>query len=404
MLYQNGTATDGYYNLYLGKPLAAGGSEPKAYPVKAGDVLEASAFVSTHRCQIRLIIQFYNASGTTISTAVVSPQSDFGSGSSTIPDEWTRIGGRATAPATAVSAAFIIQKFGTTSSTTSYLFVHKPMLCLSHAQATELTPWSSDGVTFVSGDEIVTGAITAEKIAANAVVAGKIAAGAVTAGTIAAGAVTAGTVAAGSITGDRIAAGTLTSALINTASFQSAGLAIFGGALASNNHVGGSVGWRATQAGDFEVNNLIVRNSLVVGSVSDIEQSYLPSEYRWLNTTLQARTSVVTGPIDPADLWFVHVSGQQRNISGADLNQDFVLARIRIQRRTQTDGVWTGYSDLVTLSSTGYDWNNAVFTDIFAGEYSDVQYRVANFVQSFGAGGTGNNYRRLNITARKITR
>lgn len=52
-------------------------------------------------------------------------------------------------------------------------------------------------------------------------------------------------------------------------SFQTNGLALFGGELRSSNFVAGSTGWRITSAGDAEFRDLITRGDLAPGAVSD---------------------------------------------------------------------------------------------------------------------------------------
>ncbi|WP_234907089.1 phage tail protein [Rhizobium rhizogenes] len=178
-------------------------------PCTAGEWLEATAYVSAHRCIADLRIEWRAADGSVISYTTASSNSANSSDSAN-PDNWSRLRTVGAAPASAVCASIHLRKRDTNDDqTNSYMFINKPMLCRIPAGAAEPTPWSNGDVVMITNGGIVANAVTADKIAANAVTAGKIAANAVTAGTIAAGAVTAATIAAGTITGDKLAANTI---------------------------------------------------------------------------------------------------------------------------------------------------------------------------------------------------
>lgn len=175
----------------------------------AGEWLEATAYISAHRCTTELRIEWRAADGSVLSyTAAASNAAN--SSSATDPDSWPRLRTMGSAPTGAVCACIHIRKRDTNNgSTDSYMFVNKPMLCRIPAGATEATPWSNGDSVLMTNGGIAALAITADKIAANTITAAHLAANAVTAGTIAAGAVTASTIAAGAITGDKIAANTI---------------------------------------------------------------------------------------------------------------------------------------------------------------------------------------------------
>jgi len=184
-------------------------SLPFSVPCAPGEWLEATAYISAHRCTVELRIEWVGADGGALSYTAASANAGNASDQNN-PDLWPRLRTAGAAPANAVAASFHLRKLDTISGQTdSYMFVYKPMLCRIPASATEPTPWSDGGVVMITNGGIVASAVTADKIAANAVMAGKIAANAVTAGTIAAGAVTATTIAGASITGDKLAANTI---------------------------------------------------------------------------------------------------------------------------------------------------------------------------------------------------
>ncbi|HEX8048431.1 MAG TPA: carbohydrate binding domain-containing protein [Rhizobium sp.] len=175
----------------------------------AGEWLEATAYISAHRCTTELRIEWRAADGSILGyTAVASNAAN--SSDAANPDNWPRLRTAGAAPAGAVCAAILLRKRDTNvDQTNSYMFINKPMLCRIPAGATGPTPWSNGDVVLITNGGIVANAVTADKIAANAVTAGKIATNAVTAGTIVAGAVTAATISSGTITGDKLAANTI---------------------------------------------------------------------------------------------------------------------------------------------------------------------------------------------------
>ncbi len=131
-------------------------------PVTPGQWYELSVYTSTHRCNGRIFLQWFDESGASIS----APWSDFGEdgGPSTNPDAWQRRWMKALAPAGAAFVRPIFRKFGTLSGSNSYLMLHKPMVAEAHAQATGPAPWSPGGQTIISGNMIKTGLVDADRI------------------------------------------------------------------------------------------------------------------------------------------------------------------------------------------------------------------------------------------------
>ena len=191
MVFQNGTATDGNTDLSAVYQNTNGGI--RAYsssPVTAGRTYIFSARMSFHRCDVTMIIAWYDSAGTYLtetqqpySVAVVQ------SGSSTNPDSWYRGFVKGVAPSTAAYAMTIFRKYGTLSGTSSYLFVNQPQFEVTHAGATQPAPYFSGYSTIIDGGNIRTGSITAASGAIGdlAVNTLQIAGQAVTVGTISAG-------------------------------------------------------------------------------------------------------------------------------------------------------------------------------------------------------------------------
>ncbi|WP_203595561.1 hypothetical protein [Salipiger sp. PrR003] len=203
-IYQAGTATDGYADFVSTPSYTADGGNGLGAPCRANQKWEASVYVSTHRCVGQLRIQWVDASGNTIdySGPVTIPTN---SGSADNPDEWQRIGIRGTAPTGAAYARIHIRKLGTQSSTSSYLFFHKPMLCECPVNATELTPYGPGGATFIDGDIIRTASVYGDRMVARSMEADVLKARSLTAAEVAVGTLSAEEIIADGITRQGVA-------------------------------------------------------------------------------------------------------------------------------------------------------------------------------------------------------
>lgn len=152
---QSGTATDGYTDVL--PRIGPGQTDNRCLPAKEHQWYEASAYTSTHRCTGRVFMRFLDENGVQLD----APWSAFGEdgGSSVNPDAWQRRWLKAKAPAGTAFVQPFFRKFGTTSGSNSFLFLHKPMLAECHAEATDPAPWSPGGQTIVDGGMVQTGAI-----------------------------------------------------------------------------------------------------------------------------------------------------------------------------------------------------------------------------------------------------
>lgn len=221
MLYQSDASTAGYAEFQHRPVQDKTGIRAIGVPVAAGKIYTASAYLSSHRCQCRVYLQFFGEDGTAIST-VQSTQGDVGSGASNSPDSWTRRSASGIAPTGAVFARMIIRKFGTTSGANSYLFIWKPQIEESAFIGQEPSPWSAGGTTYIDGGRMFAQTVTTRELAAEAVEANNVKAGIINVGHT------------------------------NTASFMAAGIALFGGSLQSTNfNEATGAGWRITNAGQM---------------------------------------------------------------------------------------------------------------------------------------------------------
>ncbi|MCJ1901217.1 hypothetical protein MR829_12620 [Paracoccus versutus] len=193
----------------------------------------------------------------------------------------------------------------------------------------------------------------------------------------------------GDIEGRHIKSDSLEAGLLNTTSMSNAGLAVFGGTLQSDNfNIGNNTGWRIQQNGTANFNNLIVRNSLQVGAVSDIVQNYSPGEGRWADGT----TRVITlGAMEPTHVWGVNISlitrgtyGYYRTQSGQGsevsytYNYYWAATRYWFEREVQIENNWQGWVILSTdlAGGSGGAWSRWYYSESFGGEFTNVRYRI----------------------------
>ncbi|UOA25893.1 hypothetical protein DSM107133_00582 [Pseudosulfitobacter sp. DSM 107133] len=157
-LFQDSGDSTGFANVYA-RPKKQDGTL-YYHEVEPGRTYEMSVYVSSQRCTGTLYMIWRDSAGALIS----SDTSAFGSffGSTTDPSSWPRRWMKATAPATAKYVDIYIQKSATTSSTTSYMYLHNWMLAQTHGDATQPQDYKPRGTTYIDGQKIITGSITAE--------------------------------------------------------------------------------------------------------------------------------------------------------------------------------------------------------------------------------------------------
>ncbi|WP_065322710.1 phage tail protein [Tritonibacter mobilis] len=168
MAWQSTGETDGYCDVRYWPQYENAAPASHGVPVLEGEWLDASAYVSAHRCRVELRIHFTDVSGATVSYSPTLGSIDSNSGSSTNPELWTRLWGKAQVPAGAAYATIHLRKMATNPGhSNSYMFVHKPQLAETTESASQPTPYSPQGSTLINGNRLATGAVTAEKIDVN---------------------------------------------------------------------------------------------------------------------------------------------------------------------------------------------------------------------------------------------
>jgi predicted phage tail protein len=179
------------------------------------------------------------------------------------------------------------------------------------------------------------------------------------------------------------------------------GMAVFTGPLQSDDFVNSSVGWQITKAGAAEFNQLIVRQSLVDGSVSNGQ-----TETHYVNTPTSRADSVNFGnSLQPGawalgDFWNVAFKAEYRHAGTGSTNdywdnddgrQEYDTyidhTSLQPQWRTKTSGVWGSWVALEAaysaISTSTTVWTTFDKTYLMQGYYENVEFRLRIKVQRF---------------------
>lgn len=227
------------------------------------------------------------------------------------------------------------------------------------------------------------------------------------------------------IDGSDMKTGTLTVDKTDTNSFSASGLALFGGTLQSDNYnAGNNTGWRIQKNGNAKFNNLIVRNSLQVGAVSDIVQNYSPGEGRWADGTERV---ITLGAMEPTHVWGINISLITRGTYGYWRKQTssgsggteytytygWATTTYWFEREVNIDGNWQGWVILSTNLASSSGWSRWYYSESFGGEFTNVRYRL-RFQTTSGLGSPwpdpdGQTFNQTNVkkptlVARQVTR
>ncbi|MGO4854929.1 phage tail protein [Phaeovulum sp. W22_SRMD_FR3] len=358
------TAETGGFALLRYRPTSPSGVLSNGMPVAPGDWVEASVRASTLRCAGDVRIQWLDNAGAFIASSALGAIAENLPGSSTNPATWARSWIKAQAPAGATFALLQVTKYATSSGTNSYLFLHEPQLCLTHAAATQPTPFSPRGTTLISGGRLVTNSVTAQAV--------------------------------------------------NTSSFSAAGLAVFGGDLKSANFATGASGWRIAADGNMELNNLVVRGSIVDGAASDNATLYIPGSitYPFENYATGGEyvpSALYLGSIDPTQLYQFAIYTEYRfPVSGGGGQPSDSIAVVHQIRSMPVGGSWGAWGTIQNLTrfyNQGTGWVSASNVFDVSGYYDNVQVRTV--LQGFGTtfDYTGTTFcRRLCIAGRALRR
>ncbi|WP_375175519.1 hypothetical protein [Pseudooceanicola sp.] len=249
----------------------------------------------------------------------------------------------------------------------------------------------------VTAAKIDAGAVTTAKIAANAVTANEVAANAITAAKIDAGAVTTAKLAAGAVTANELATNSIVAGKIATGAITS-GMGVFSGPLQSDDFVTETSGWQITKAGNAEFNQLIVRESLVDGAVSD-GVSYLELPEQTCNDS-EVLYEEELGEFTYDQLWHISITVEMRRASSTGPNQ----TRYVFQIAYYNGATWDAWQTVQATSYAALDtFQQFSMTHHIVANRPNVRIRV--FIDnSLVATPTQTNVRNIGISAKYVAR
>lgn len=176
--------------------------------------------------------------------------------------------------------------------------------------------------------------------------------------------------------------GTVISSMINTTNFSAAGLSIFGGSLQSSNFSTGSAGWIINNNGNAEFNNLIVRSSLVVGSVSDFDVDTEIASYAATGPGDQIVTTVSITNVSPDRATHFTFSCE---IRPKPVNAGNSVA-LTIYRRQKEGGTWSSFELVYNPGATAdQGWTADQYEAFEFLDVQEVEYQI-NIAPTNGSG------------------
>ena len=177
---------------------------------------------------------------------------------------------------------------------------------------------------------------------------------------------------------------------LDQAALSVAGLAVFGDVLQSTDFIAGVSGWQITKGGAAEFNQLIVRNWLQDGAVSDKITYTTAGPVTFSANTVLATFAV--GEVLPHQIWKRSITYEAKRNSGDSF-------QIMLQRRKKYAGVWSAWS--TTDSSTVNELTHDAFADsgTFSGVLEDSEYRLLS-----SAGAYSGEIKNIRFTAVNVVK
>lgn len=171
---------------------------------------------------------------------------------------------------------------------------------------------------------------------------------------------------------------------VDQVAFAVSGLSVFGGTLQSSDFIQNEKGWRITQAGNAEFNDLIARNSLQVGAVSDVYELLAPDQIHASDGSLPY--TLLLGALPDALVQHVFLTFESRR-SGVKETQvygdepyiryDNVETDAWMRIRYLLDGSWSGWRTLLHRYNVGSEtWASATTITHVSGPYELAQIQL----------------------------
>lgn len=190
-------------------------------------------------------------------------------------------------------------------------------------------------------------------------------------------------------------------AAMNKVDLEAAGVSIFNNTLKSSNYAesGGipTAGWKLTHDGTFKGKNIILRDAINDGAVTDKTQSVLLGPQDFTTTANEVLLLHSVGPVAFGSILKRGIVFEARNVS--TMRNVTLVTQIR----RKYAGVWDAWEQLNswTIGPSTSAW--ALFTSsaTLAGAYDDVQYRLT---ATTSAPDTFNGIRNLYITTVNVVK
>ncbi|WP_321829739.1 host specificity protein J [Thalassovita sp.] len=357
------------------------------FPVKAGNLYEFSAQFSVHRATGQMIVEWYDEDGNWLAWNKFADLGELGlpiwGGTSSDPegvDNWPRYGAILEAPAGAAFARPRVEMLGVHGSSTlsdGWVFAHGPVFRQAFSADEPLSSIDTRGVTYIDGGNVI--------------------------------------------------AKTITSQQIDTLEFRSAGLATFGGAIMSANFDGtvdaagnlltrGTQGFAITQQGDAVFTNLIARDDIQVGAVSN-GVTYA-SEVAQILQIDQEIFRYSLGAFTSGEFWNIACKTTWRGL-GTRAEQDNegdwhtrkYKTGIKLQWRQRNGASWTGWDTIHTFSKTdSSSWRTDDVVVTKLGAFDEVEVRAVVYgdlgprLPGSNQGSVRTNVKDVSLYARAIVR
>ena len=211
-------------------------------------------------------------------------------------------------------------------------------------------------------------------------------------------------------TGKLIVDGEIQSNHINTGSFAAAGLALFGDALQSDDFSAGSMGWQINKNGSAEFNSLIVRSSLVEGSVSDGGTALSTAAQHVAHNSVHCLTTLSSGDATPESMYTIGTFFEHRPAGTSAFDGRVVNTAFLLQERINFAGSWSAWANLYNsgyaIGGIGATYTQRHFVTNRIYNADSVQLRLLT-VYDFPTGGlstTQNCLRNAAISLRAVRR
>lgn len=170
---------------------------------------------------------------------------------------------------------------------------------------------------------------------------------------------------------------------LDTPTFQTSGLALFGGDLRSDDYVQDISGWKITNAGDAEFNSLVSRSWVIEGAVSQGANiaGYPTPGFVGSGGVIQ---EFRLGPFSIDEFWQIGLSvdfrhaGRRYRSTGPTYDVYDLRSRFFFEINRRINGVWTGYQNMRTTFFSPFlvEYQTNAFAVPVMGNYEDVFIRT----------------------------